>query len=104
MLGELNEQHVRKTAVQLGIPGDFVRKDYYVTKAIQALTKIENEFFLLVFQGGTSLSKGYQVINRLSEDADLKNEQEARACSKSPKDKKERMWSISSLGNCKIGL
>lgn len=72
MLAELNEQHIRKTSVQLGIPADFVRKDYFVTQAIQALTQVEDEYFALVFQGGTSLSKGHQVISRLSEDVDFR--------------------------------
>ena len=72
MLAELNQQQNRKTAIQLGIPTDFVRKDYFVTKAIQTLTCVENEYFSLVFQGGTSLSKGYRVIHRMSEDVDFR--------------------------------
>lgn len=72
MPGELNEHHIRKTAIQLGLPTDFIRKDYFVTKAIRLLTSIQNDFFELVFQGGTSLSKGYCLINRLSEDIDFR--------------------------------
>ena len=66
MPGELNEQQIRKTAIQLGLPTDFIRKDYFVTKAIRLLTSVQNDYFELVFQGGTSLSKGYRLINRLS--------------------------------------
>ena len=69
MLGELNLEHIKKTAIILGIPADFVRKDYYVTKAIQILSSIQDEYFMLVFQGGTSLSKGYHIVSRLSEDS-----------------------------------
>lgn len=72
MLGEYDEQLARKTSVLLGIPADYIKKDYFVTKAIQALTNIEDEYFALIFQGGTSLSKGHQIISRLSEDLDFR--------------------------------
>lgn len=72
MPGKLNEQHIRQTAIYLGLPADFIRKDYFVTKAIRILVDVKNDYFGLVFQGGTSLSKGYGVINRLSEDIDFR--------------------------------
>jgi predicted nucleotidyltransferase component of viral defense system len=72
MLGKLDQQQMRKTAIQLGIPTDFIRKDYFVTLAIQVLINVENDCFSLVFQGGTSLSKGYRVIKRMSEDVDFR--------------------------------
>jgi predicted nucleotidyltransferase component of viral defense system len=72
MPGELNEIQVRQTAVILGLSPDFIRKDYFVTKAIRLLSGISNDYFELVFQGGTSLSKGYGVISRLSEDIDFR--------------------------------
>jgi predicted nucleotidyltransferase component of viral defense system len=72
MPGELNEQQIRRTAIILGLPADFIRKDYFVTKAIRLLVGIPNDYFELVFQGGTSLSKGYGVISRLSEDIDFR--------------------------------
>jgi predicted nucleotidyltransferase component of viral defense system len=72
MPGELNEQQIRQTAIILGLPADFIRKDYFVTKAIRLLVGLSNDYFELVFQGGTSLSKGYGVISRLSEDIDFR--------------------------------
>lgn len=72
MPGKLNEEHIRKTAKLLALPAEFVRKDFYVTKAIKALVGVEDDYFSLAFQGGTSLSKGYQIISRLSEDADFR--------------------------------
>lgn len=72
MLGKLLDSQVKKTAKMLGIPVDFIIKDYYVTLAIQALCSVKNPYFDLIFQGGTSLSKGHQVINRLSEDIDFR--------------------------------
>ena len=89
MPGELNESQIRKTAIYLGLPADFIRKDYFVTKAIRLLTGVQDDYFELIFQGGTSLSKGYCLINRLSEDIDfrvlLKN-----SASKLGKDAKRR--------------
>lgn len=49
-----------------------VEKDFYVTQAILALTQVKNDYFSLIFQGGTSLSKGYQLVKRLSEDVDFR--------------------------------
>ncbi len=72
MLGELLDIQVKKTAKMLGIPADFIIKDYYITLAIQALSSVKDPYFTLIFQGGTSLSKGHQVINRLSEDIDFR--------------------------------
>jgi len=72
MPGELNEQQIRQTAIILGLSADFIRKDYFVTKAIRLLAEIPNDYFELVFQGGTSLCKGYGVISRLSEDVDFR--------------------------------
>lgn len=45
-----------------------VEKDYYVTLILQLLSEqLEN----CVFKGGTSLSKGFRVIDRFSEDIDI---------------------------------
>lgn len=45
-----------------------VEKDYWIKHALFGLKKLELEFEL---KGGTSLSKGYQIINRFSEDIDI---------------------------------
>lgn len=42
MPGDVNQEQIRKTAILLGIPADFIKKDYFVTKAIHALTKIDS--------------------------------------------------------------
>jgi hypothetical protein len=46
MPGKLNEQQIRQTAIILGLPTDFIRKDYFVTKAIRLLVGISNDYFL----------------------------------------------------------
>jgi Nucleotidyl transferase AbiEii toxin, Type IV TA system len=48
-----------------------VEKDYWVTHTLWALHK---QGFDIWFKGGTSLSKGFGLINRFSEDLDLKLE------------------------------
>ena len=57
-------------ADQLGRPAHLLEKDVWVVWAIQQLfgSPIGTN---LVFKGGTSLSKAYQVIDRFSEDVDL---------------------------------
>ena len=53
---------------ELGIAREIIEKDYYVTMVMKEFFHDEEG---LVFKGGTSLSKGYHLINRFSEDIDL---------------------------------
>jgi predicted nucleotidyltransferase component of viral defense system len=57
-------------SLHLGIPLTFVEKDYWITLVLSRLAKSKyvNES---VFKGGTSLSKGYNLIDRFSEDIDI---------------------------------
>lgn len=65
-------QSVEATANALDLPESVVEKDYYVTQVIQALSGIENEYFRLVFCGGTCLAKAHKIVQRMSEDVDFK--------------------------------
>lgn len=58
------------TSEYFKIPEIFIEKDYWVTYALHQLfhSDVKN---LIVFKGGTSLSKCYKVIERFSEDIDL---------------------------------
>jgi len=47
-----------------------VEKDWWVTLALRALFSLDCSQYLL-FKGGTSLSKGWSLIDRFSEDIDL---------------------------------
>jgi Nucleotidyl transferase AbiEii toxin, Type IV TA system len=58
------------TAEHFKIPEIFIEKDYWVTYALHLLFRSEVKD-LIVFKGGTSLSKCYKVIERFSEDIDL---------------------------------
>src|SRR3989338_4972112 len=50
----------------------FVEKDLFVTKAIEVVNGLENDFFRLIFSGGTCLAKAHKIINRVSEDIDFR--------------------------------
>lgn len=53
---------------ELAIPTNIIEKDYYVTIALKSLSEnIED----MVFKGGTSLTKCYQLLDRFSEDIDI---------------------------------
>jgi len=49
-----------------------IEKDYYVTQVIHKLSDIENEYFRLIFCGGTCLAKAHKLVQRMSEDVDFK--------------------------------
>ena len=60
-----------ETAAQLGLPEAAIEKDFWVCWALQ---KIFNDPVLsqqVLFKGGTTLSKCYNLIERFSEDLDL---------------------------------
>lgn len=67
---KLYSDTLRAASQQLNIKSEFVEKDYWITLVLSRLAKSEyvDES---VFKGGTSLSKGYNLINRFSEDVDL---------------------------------
>jgi predicted nucleotidyltransferase component of viral defense system len=54
----------------LNIPYAFVEKDYWITLVLSRLAK-SKYVDDAVFKGGTSLSKGYNLIERFSEDVDI---------------------------------
>ncbi|MCH5241141.1 MAG: nucleotidyl transferase AbiEii/AbiGii toxin family protein [Muribaculaceae bacterium] len=58
------------TSARTGLPADVIEKDWWVTATLYALSKTKY-FPLMSFKGGTSLSKGYGLINRFSEDIDI---------------------------------
>ena len=65
---EVFEELIAGTANELAIPTNIIEKDYYVTIALKALSeKIDD----MVFKGGTSLTKCYQLLDRFSEDIDI---------------------------------
>lgn len=57
-------------SLYLSIPLPFVEKDYWITLVLSRLAK-SKYVDESVFKGGTSLSKGYNLIERFSEDVDI---------------------------------
>lgn len=55
-----------------GVTAAILEKDVHVTEVLQMLSKIQLPSLKFVFCGGTSLSKAYRTIERMSEDIDLK--------------------------------
>lgn len=60
-----------KTSETLGKTISIIEKDYWVCYLLDYLFTKSEFKDMLVFKGGTSLSKGYNLINRMSEDIDL---------------------------------
>jgi predicted nucleotidyltransferase component of viral defense system len=54
------------------ISAGLLEKDEHLTAALQAVFELRFEHATLVFCGGTSLSKAHGLIERMSEDADIK--------------------------------
>lgn len=61
---------IRSTSAHLNIKPEFVEKDYWITLVLSRLAK-SKYVTKAVFKGGTSLSKGYHLIERFSEDVDI---------------------------------
>lgn len=58
------------TSARTKLPQLVVEKDWWVTMVLKALSTTRY-FSLMSFKGGTSLSKGWNLINRFSEDIDI---------------------------------
>ncbi len=63
---------IDETGAVLDLDNSVIEKDYYVTKVIHALSDTENDYFRLVFSGGTCLAKAHKIVKRMSEDVDFK--------------------------------
>jgi len=72
---------INETAAKMGVLSQAVEKDWWVTQTLRALfTTGSAKYF--VFKGGTSLSKGWGLIQRFSEDIDLALDRAALGISK----------------------
>lgn len=60
---------INQVASEMSINPFLVEKDYWIMHALYGLQSQNYDFEL---KGGTSLSKGYKIIHRFSEDIDLK--------------------------------
>ncbi|OFX80015.1 MAG: hypothetical protein A2X20_00120 [Bacteroidetes bacterium GWE2_40_15] len=67
---KLYSDTLRAASQHLDIKLDFIEKDYWITLVLSRLAK-SKYFDESVFKGGTSLTKGYDLIERFSEDVDI---------------------------------
>lgn len=65
------EDTIRAAAEHHGMLPDLVRKDYWVTRVLRAIASDVALQGTVLLKGGTSLSKGWGLIDRFSEDVDL---------------------------------
>ncbi|RNC83120.1 MAG: nucleotidyl transferase AbiEii/AbiGii toxin family protein [Balneola sp.] len=65
-----------QTGARLGLPPAAVEKDWWVTLTLQSIFELPLAD-RIVFKGGTSLSKGWNLIQRFSEDIDLAIDRES---------------------------
>jgi predicted nucleotidyltransferase component of viral defense system len=63
------EQALLRASAHHGLGEQFVEKDYYVTEILRIVATGFGD--KVMFKGGTSLSKGWGLITRFSEDIDL---------------------------------
>jgi hypothetical protein len=61
---------INQVSINTGFVVEAIEKDWWVTLALRAVFNTEWAAYL-VFKGGTSLSKGWGLITRFSEDVDL---------------------------------
>ncbi len=66
------QELLEAVATELAVDPSFVEKDWHATQIIAGITARGSAEPALVFSGGTSLSKGYGLIQRFSEDLDFK--------------------------------
>ena len=59
---------INTIARDMDIPPTLVEKDYWIMHCLYGLQQAGKTFYL---KGGTSLSKGFQIIDRFSEDIDI---------------------------------
>ncbi|MBP8850887.1 MAG: nucleotidyl transferase AbiEii/AbiGii toxin family protein [Breznakibacter sp.] len=64
------ENIFRQVALQKKLPNQAIEKDWWIVQTLSALFNLTCSPFL-IFKGGTSLSKGWNLIQRFSEDIDL---------------------------------
>jgi hypothetical protein len=63
---------VEEIAADLGTSPGLIEKDWHVVRAIGVIAQVDTAGMMPAFSGGTSLSKGWELIKRFSEDIDFK--------------------------------
>jgi Nucleotidyl transferase AbiEii toxin, Type IV TA system len=73
----LDRRLVEEVAADLGTRPGLIEKDWQVVRAIGVIAEVDTAGMMPAFSGGTSLSKGWELIKRFSEDIDFKVDEPA---------------------------
>jgi hypothetical protein len=87
-LSVLDRRLVEQVAGALAIDEGLVEKDWHVVRALAVIAAVDHAGAAPAFSGGTSLSKGWGLIKRFSEDIDFKAAMPAAASG--AKDRRQR--------------
>lgn len=68
----LDKDAVEFLSRERGIDPAYIEKDWHAVRLLALLSNLTFEDFTIIFTGGTSLSKGYGLIERFSEDLDFR--------------------------------
>jgi predicted nucleotidyltransferase component of viral defense system len=68
----LDRRLVEQVAEDLGTLPGLIEKDWHVVRALRVIAAVDRAGMMPAFSGGTSLSKGWELIKRFSEDIDFK--------------------------------
>ena len=61
---------------------------------VHPLSNIENEYFRLIFCGGTCLAKAHKLVQRMSEDVDFKVQLKINENFSKSRLKNETLWNL----------
>lgn len=79
---KLDDKFTKEVSLSIGIAPAYIEKDYYIVELLKIIASFQSDSFSVTFSGGTSLSKGFGIINRFSEDIDfmvLSNDENSRS-------------------------
>lgn len=68
---QLTKQIIDEVFAKTNINQSYLEKDWYMVYVLEIISSLNTDTLKAVFSGGTSLSKGYGIINRFSEDIDF---------------------------------
>ena len=87
-------------ANELHIPTNIIEKDYFITLVLKELSlRLKN----MVFKGGTSLTKCYQILERFTEDIDISCTSDSSTLNDTHK-KKLKTTMIETLNSLKLKM
>jgi predicted nucleotidyltransferase component of viral defense system len=66
-----DKEIIEDAAIELGVDPSFIEKDWHAVEVLKVVSSVVNGSHSAIFSGGTSLSKGFNLIKRFSEDLDF---------------------------------